>query len=103
MSYVFHCMGRYGRGKASLGRPHAFLVPPEIHARSYWRTSGREKGEAVLDVGGRTSSGASSRETQRTEISDRVDYPDKESMYSMGGNLGLTMYIVTYHQSRNKR
>jgi hypothetical protein len=24
-------------------------------------------------------------------------------MYSIGGKLGLTMYIVTYHHSRNKR
>jgi hypothetical protein len=40
MRYAFHCAGRYGRQNESPSRRRAFLVPREIHARSYQTASG---------------------------------------------------------------
>ena len=79
MRYAFHCTGRYGCRKESPSRRRAFLVPREIHARSYRTTSGAEEGRGGIRLGGRTSSGTSS---QRNKKWDRVDYPIKRAYIS---------------------
>jgi len=69
--------------KASPGRRRVFLVTREMHAISYQRIPGREKGKAVLDVGCRTSEWALS---QRNKSWDGVDYPDKRAFTPRVGN-----------------
>ena len=94
--YTFHYTGNYGCRKASPSRRRAFLVPREIYALLYRRTPG--VGEEKSGIGCRQSNvgvGPRLKKTQRNETCDRVDYPDNESIYSMGGKSGWMMYIAS--------